>query len=59
VGDAVPRPAEGVPVADLVVATGMSHRWVNYRLRALASAGRAVQVKRGIWRAVRSQGDAS
>ena len=43
-------PSDGVPVADLVAATGMSHRWVNYRLRALADAGRAVQVRRGLWR---------
>jgi hypothetical protein len=50
---------KGIPVADLVTATGMSHRWVNYRLRALANARRAVQIKRGIWRAVPSEGDAS
>ena len=31
-------PREDIPVADLVAATGMSHRWVNYRLRALADA---------------------
>jgi S-DNA-T family DNA segregation ATPase FtsK/SpoIIIE len=43
-------PEEGTPVADLVSATGMSHRWVNYRLKALADAGRAVQVRRGVWR---------
>jgi hypothetical protein len=50
-------PEEGIPVADLVAATGMSHRWVNYRLRALADTGQAVQIKRGIWRAARSEGD--
>jgi len=50
-------PEDGVPVADLVAATGMSHRWVNYRLRALADAGQAVQVKRGVWRAVTPEGD--
>jgi FtsK/SpoIIIE family len=50
-------PLEGVPVADLVTATGMSHRWVNYRLRALADAGRAIQVKRGTWRAIDLDGD--
>ncbi len=43
-------PDEGLPVADLVAATGMSHRWVNYRLRALADTGRAIQVRRGVWR---------
>jgi hypothetical protein len=51
-------PAEGIPVAALVAATGMSHRWVNYRLQALASAGRAIQIKRGIWRATRPEDDA-
>jgi S-DNA-T family DNA segregation ATPase FtsK/SpoIIIE len=51
-------PDEGVPIADLVAATGMSQRWVHYRLRALAAAGRAVQIKRGIWRAIRSESDA-
>ena len=44
-------PAEGIPIGDLVAATGMSQRWVHYRLRALAAVGRAVQIKRGIWRA--------
>jgi len=51
-------PESGVPVADLVAATGMSHRWVNYRLRALAEEGRAIQIKRGVWRATRPEGDA-
>jgi antitoxin (DNA-binding transcriptional repressor) of toxin-antitoxin stability system len=51
-------PDEGVPVADLVAATGMSQRWVHYKLRALANDGRAVQVRRGIWRTVRPTGDA-
>jgi S-DNA-T family DNA segregation ATPase FtsK/SpoIIIE len=51
-------PEEGVPVADLVAATGMSQRWVHYRLRALAAVGRAVQIKRGIWRATRPGSDA-
>ena len=50
-------PDEGSPVADLVTATGMSHRWVNYRLRALAEAGRAVQIRRGVWRATRPESD--
>jgi len=49
---------QGVPVADLVAATGMSHRWVNYRLRALADTGQAIQIKRGIWRAVTPESDA-
>jgi S-DNA-T family DNA segregation ATPase FtsK/SpoIIIE len=51
-------PDDGVPVADLVSATGMSHRWVNYRLRELADAGRAIQVRRGVWRVSDSGGDA-
>jgi S-DNA-T family DNA segregation ATPase FtsK/SpoIIIE len=45
-------PEEGIPVADLVSATGMSHRWVNYRLKALADAGRAIQIRRGVWRPI-------
>jgi len=49
---------EGVPVADLVIATGMSHRWVNYRLRALADAGRVIQIRRGVWRAADPDSDA-
>jgi S-DNA-T family DNA segregation ATPase FtsK/SpoIIIE len=42
-------PDDGIPVAGLVAATGMSHRWVNYRLRALADAGHAIQTRRGVW----------
>ncbi len=49
---------EGIPVADLVAITGMSHRWVNYRLRALADVGRAIQIRRGVWRAARRESDA-
>jgi hypothetical protein len=49
---------EGLPVADLVAATGMSHRWVNYRLKALADVGRAVQIKRGVWRPTEPGSDA-
>ena len=51
-------PEQGIPVADLVAATGMSQRWVHYQLRALSNAGRAVQIRRGIWRAVSPGGDA-
>ena len=50
-------PQDGIPVADLVTATGMSHRWVNYRLRALADSGQAIQLKRGVWRAATPEGD--
>jgi len=64
-GDGHPRPdtalwdalvdagPEGVSVAELETACGMGRRWVYYRLQAHATAGRAVQVRRGCWRAVR------
>jgi hypothetical protein len=52
-------PPDGIPIAELVIATGMSQRWVHYRLRALAEAGQAVQVRRGIWRPTGPEGDAS
>ena len=51
-------PEEGIPIAALVAATGMSQRWVHYKLRALAAAGQAIQIKRGIWRATTPGGDA-
>ena len=44
-------PAEGIPVGRLIAATGMSRRWVFYRLRQLAAQGYAVQTVRGYWRA--------
>jgi len=43
---------EGVSVPDLITATGMSRRWVYYRLRELAGAGRTIQTERGTWRAI-------
>jgi hypothetical protein len=43
-------PEEGISVPDLVAATGMSRRWVYYRLRELAAAGHAIQTARGHWR---------
>ena len=43
-------PDEGISVPELVAITGMSRRWVYYRLRELAAAGRAVQTTRGLWR---------
>jgi S-DNA-T family DNA segregation ATPase FtsK/SpoIIIE len=43
-------PAEGIPVSDLIAATGMSRRWVFYRLRQLAGEGQAVQTVRGYWK---------
>jgi S-DNA-T family DNA segregation ATPase FtsK/SpoIIIE len=51
-------PAQGVPVADLIAATGMSRRWVYYRLRQLAGTGQAIQTERGTWRAAIPGGDA-
>jgi hypothetical protein len=48
---------QGIPVADLVTATGMSQRWVHYKLRALANAGQAIQVRRGIWRTAHPRSD--
>ena len=45
-----------VVVADLIEATGMSRRWVYYRLREHAEAGRAEQTERGTWRATPSPG---
>ena len=44
---------EGVSVAELEAACGMGRRWVYYRLQEHGKAGRAVQVRRGYWRAVR------
>ena len=46
-------PAEGIPVSDLITVTGMSRRWVFYRLRQLAADGYAVQTVRGYWRTAR------
>jgi hypothetical protein len=42
-------PAEGISVHGLMAATGMGRRWVYYRLRELADAGRAIQTVRGNW----------
>ena len=46
-------PDEGISVPDLVAQTGMSRRWVYYRLRALAAHGTVTQTARGLWRARR------
>jgi hypothetical protein len=53
----VPRPEAGISVSDLMNETGMSRRWIYYRLRELAAAGRAIQPTRGQWRAVTPGGD--
>jgi hypothetical protein len=44
-------PPEGTPVREIITATGMSRRWVFYRLQQLAADGLAVQMVRGYWRA--------
>jgi S-DNA-T family DNA segregation ATPase FtsK/SpoIIIE len=44
-------PPDGISVADLVTETGMSRRWIYYRLQDLAETGQATQVSRGLWRA--------
>jgi DNA segregation ATPase FtsK/SpoIIIE-like protein len=44
-------PPEGVPVREIIAATGMSRRWVFYRLQQMTAAGLAVQMVRGYWRA--------
>ena len=46
-------PDEGVSVPGLVAQTGMSRRWVYYRLRQLAADGLVTQTARGLWRARR------
>jgi hypothetical protein len=45
-------PPEGIPVSELIAITGMSRRWVFWRLKQLADRGEAVQAVRGHWRAV-------
>ncbi len=44
---------DGAPITDLMAACGMGRRWVYYRQREHARAGRAVQTTRGAWRAAR------
>lgn len=44
-----PPPPEGIPVREIITATGMSRRWVFYRLQQMATEGLAVQVARGFW----------
>ena len=44
-------PPEGIPVSELITITGMSRRWVFWRLKQLAERGDAVQTVRGHWRA--------
>jgi hypothetical protein len=51
-------PDDGISVPGLMTATGMGRRWVYYRLRELADAGRVVQTVRGTWRTADSHGHA-
>jgi hypothetical protein len=44
-------PPEGIPVGEIIAITGMSRRWVFWRLKQLADRGEAVQTVRGHWRA--------
>ena len=44
---------EGIATAELEAACGLTRRWVQYRLREHARVGRAIQVRRGYWRAAR------
>ena len=46
-------PDEGVSVPDLIAQTGMSRRWIYYRLHQLAADGLVTQTARGLWRARR------
>ena len=44
---------QGVSVGELAAMCDRTRRWVYYRLQEHAEAGRAVQVRRGYWRAAR------
>lgn len=44
---------EGVSTRELETICGRTRRWVNYRLREHATAGRALQVRHSYWRAAR------
>jgi S-DNA-T family DNA segregation ATPase FtsK/SpoIIIE len=46
----------GVPIADLITATGKGRTWVYERLHRYTAAGKAIQTMRGRWRAT-SPGD--
>jgi S-DNA-T family DNA segregation ATPase FtsK/SpoIIIE len=45
-------PPDGASISDLIEASGKSRRWVYYRLKEHAKAGRAIQTARGQWRAL-------
>jgi S-DNA-T family DNA segregation ATPase FtsK/SpoIIIE len=44
-------PSEGIAVSELIAITGMSRRWVFWRLKQLSERGQVVQTVRGHWRA--------
>ena len=48
---------DGISVPELMAATGMGRRWVYYRLRDLADAGRIIQTPSGNWRTADQDGD--
>lgn len=50
-------PDSGISIPELVTETGMSRRWIYYRLEELVAVGRVVQVGRGLWCAVTADGD--
>ncbi|MCW2945432.1 MAG: translocase ftsK, partial [Actinoallomurus sp.] len=45
-------PETGASIPELINASGKSRRWVYYRLKEHAKAGRAIQTTRGQWRAL-------
>jgi S-DNA-T family DNA segregation ATPase FtsK/SpoIIIE len=47
---------DGVSVGELAALCRRTRRWVYYRLQEHAQAGRAVQARRGYWRAARPAG---
>ncbi len=50
-------PATGISVPHLMIQTGMSRRWIYYRLRELEAAGLVTQTTRGHWRFTAQSGD--
>ena len=50
-------PDDGISVPELVAITRMGRRWVYYRLRELAAAGRVIQTARGQSRTVPGDGN--
>jgi S-DNA-T family DNA segregation ATPase FtsK/SpoIIIE len=48
---------DGVSISDLVTETGMSRRWIYYRLRVFTAAGRVIQTARGHWRVIPTEDD--